>query len=371
MPKSPPQRPNTSSLRIDTQSPYFPRRPSGEVEVVRVIGQGSMGEVCFARDHALLRDVAFKRLKPDQQGMGKRLEREARIGAQLDHPHIVPVHRLVRGPDRQPLGYVMKLVQGEDLGQMLKRVKERVADGRPLEPDEDLDARIRILRAIIDAVAYAHDKGVIHRDLKPSNILIAQRGSVYLTDWGLAKIVRGRSPLATLTTVQTGRANSEEPTKLGTLMGTVAYMSPEQANGRTEGLGTESDVFSLGVMLYEILQLHHPYLDDPRKSGVLQAVRNGRVTPLDGRQAPEQVPEELLAIAEKATAVRPEDRYPDAGALADDLDRWSRGEAIQAGTDSFARQARRWLRRSPELALFTVIMLLLVDLMLLVYVLLN
>jgi serine/threonine protein kinase len=340
------------------------------VEVIRVIGSGSMGEVCFARDHALLRDVAFKRLKPDQPDMGKRLEREARIGAQLDHPHIVPVHRLLRGPDDQPLGYVMKLVQGEDLGQLLTRVKQRVADKRPLETDERLPARLRILRHIIDAVAYAHDKGVIHRDLKPSNILIAERGSVYLTDWGLAKVQRGRSPLATLTTVQTG-GTSEEPTKLGALLGTVAYMSPEQANGRTEGLGPESDVFSLGVMLLEILQLHHPYLDDPHKSGVFQAVKHGRLEPLEHSKAPEPVADELLAIARKATATRPEDRYPDAGAMADDLDRYARGEPVEALPDTVARKATRAVRNRPELGIGVVVTLLLVDLFLLVYVVLN
>jgi len=362
---------NTPDPAPEDEEPSSPRRRASDVEVIRVIGQGSMGEVCFARDHELMRDVAFKRLRRSERGVDQtaRLEREARIGAQLDHPHIVPVHGLQRGPNGE-LGYIMKLVQGEDLSKLLDRARQRHVDGRPLDHDEDMPARLDVLRRVIDAVAYAHDKGVIHRDLKPANILIGGRGSVYLTDWGLAKVVRGRSPLKTLTTVQTGSPVSEEPTHLGAMMGTVAYMSPEQANGRTEGLGTESDVFSLGVMLYEVLTLHHPYLgDDPTRAGVLQDVRAGRLTPLDPRKAPEPVDEELLAIAAKATATRPEDRYPNAGALADDLGRYMAGERIGAGKETLDRRARRWLRRRPEIGLFLVTTLLLVDLWLLVYVL--
>lgn len=364
---------NTPDPPAHQSSPEPALRRSDDVEVVQVIGSGSMGEVCFARDHELMRDVALKRLRRNERGVDQtaRLEREARIGAQLDHPHIVPVHRMQRGPDGQ-VGYVMKLVQGEDLAKLLARAKQRHRDGRPPEHDEDLAARLDVLRRIIDAVAYAHDKGVIHRDLKPANILIGGRGQVYLTDWGLAKIIRSRSPLKTLTTVQTGSPVSEEPTHLGAMMGTVAYMSPEQANGRTEGLGPESDVFSLGVMLYEVLTLHHPYLrDNPNRAGVLHDVRAGRVEPLDPRKAPEPVDEELLAVAARATAQRPEDRYPNAGALADDIHRYLAGEPVDAGPDTLRRQARRWLRRRPDLGAFTVVMLLLVDLMLLVYVLFS
>lgn len=363
---------NTPDPPDHARPPAPEQRRAADVEVVRVIGTGSMGEVCFARDHELMRDVAFKRLKRSEQTaeLAARLEREARIGAQLDHPHIVPVHRLQRGPTGQ-LGYVMKLVQGEDFSKVLQRLKQRHADGKPFEADEDLAARLDVLRRIIDAVAYAHDKGVIHRDLKPSNILVGGRRQVYLTDWGLAKVLRSRSPLKTLTTVQTGASASEEPTSIGAMIGTVAYMSPEQANGRTEGLGAESDVFSLGIMLYEVLLLWHPYLGDDGQSRThfLNDVRLGQLLPIDPRRGPEPVDEELLDIAARATAVRPEERYPNAGALADDLARYLAGEPIQASADTLSRRARRWFRRRPDLGVFAVVMLLVVDLAVLVYVL--
>lgn len=346
---------------------------ASEIEVIRVIGQGAMGEVCFARDHALLRDVAYKRLRPEQIGLIDRLEREARIGAQLDHPNIVPVHRLLRGPDQQPIGYVMKLVQGEDMAALLKRARQHEADKRPPEPGEDLAARVAIFRSVVDAVAYAHDKGVVHRDLKPANVLLAQRGAVYLADWGLAKILRDRGPLANISRVQTGTpAPAPQRQFRSGMVGSIAYMSPEQANGRDDYISTESDVFALGILLYEVLTLRHPYLYKKKEHGdVLGRVRRGEMVLRDPRRCRERVPEELLAIARKATSLQPGDRYPDAGALADDLARFERGEAITADADSFLREARRWLRHSPDLVLFTVGMLLLIILTLLLQTLLH
>jgi len=332
-------------------------RRTGDVEVVRVIGQGSMGEVCYARDPELLRDVAFKRLKrgdPEASQLAKALEREARIAAQLDHPNIVPIHRMQRGDDGE-LGYVMKLVQGETLHQLLARAVARSPADR--QPDERQGARLEVLIRVIDAVAYAHDKGVVHRDLKPANVLIAQRGQVYLTDWGLARVLKKRGPLADLSTVQIQRAASADPTEASALLGTLRYMSPEQANGRTQGLGPESDVFALGLMLIELLTLKHPYPEVDAQS-MAQRVRSGRLRIRGGDAADD----ELLDIARRATATRPEDRYPDAGDLADDLARWRRGERTVAARNTVRQRVRRILRRRPDLGVVSVVGLLAADL---------
>jgi len=342
----------------------IPRRES-DVEVVRVIGAGSMGEVCFARDRELLRDVAFKRLKRkevDDPMFRKAMVREARIAAQLDHPNIVPIHRLQQGPSGE-LGYVMKLVQGETLTTLLKRAKEH-RDHGTLEPGERQSERLALLMRVVDAVAYAHDKGVVHRDLKPDNVLIGEHGTVYLSDWGLAKIVKRRGPLADLQTVQIRRDRmASEDTEVAGMMGTVAYMSPEQANGRTSGLGPESDVFTLGVMLYEVAYLRHPYRARTMQE-MIDIVRAGKLRP-GGR---ESVDPELLDIARRATALRPEDRYPHGSALADDLKRWRNAEPTEAGRDSLGRRIQRMLRRRPDLGLSAVVVLLLLDLILLLYV---
>ncbi len=341
-----------------------PRRES-DVEVVRVIGTGSMGEVCFASDRELLRDVAFKRLKRreiDDPKLRRAMIREARIAAQLDHPNIVPIYRLQGGPAGE-LGYVMKLVQGQTLSQMLKRAREHLEGGQ-LEPGERQAERIAVLMRVVDAMAYAHEKGVIHRDLKPDNVLIGEHGTVYLSDWGLAKVVKKRGPLADLTTVQVRRDSlASEDTEVAGLMGTVKYMSPEQANGRTSGLGTESDVFTLGIMLYEIAFLEHPYRAT-NMSDMIAAVRSGKLVP--GGKEP--VDGELLDIARKATALRPEDRYPDAGALAADLRHWRNAERSSASKESLQRQFQRAMRRRPDLGLAAVVVLLLLDFALLCYV---
>ena len=330
-----------------------------------MIGAGSMGEVCFARDRELLRDVAFKRLKRkevDDPKFRKAMVREARIAAQLDHPNIVPIHGLQQGPNGE-LGYIMKLVQGETLTQHLRRTKEH-RDHGTLEPGERLPERLALLMRVVDAVAYAHDKGVVHRDLKPANVLIGEHGTVYLSDWGLAKIVKRRGPLADLSTVQVRRDRmASEDTEVTALMGTVAYMSPEQANGRTSGLGPESDVYALGLMLYEVAYLEHPYRA-ANMSEMIDVVRAGKLTP-GGK---ETVDQELLDIAAKATSLRPEDRYPHGSALADDLRRWRNAEPTTAGQDTLQRKVKRAMRRRPDLGLATVVVLLLLDLVMLCYV---
>lgn len=336
------------------------------MEVVRVIGAGAMGEVCFARDHELLRDVALKRVRRHDtqwEAQAKTLEREARIAAQLDHPNIVPIHRLQRGTDE--LGYVMKLVQGETLAHLLARARDH-HETHSLQPDETQPARLDVLTRVIDAVAYAHDKGVVHRDLKPANVLIGQRGQVYLTDWGLARVLKRRGPLADLSTVQVSTSRSIEPTETVALLGTVKYMSPEQANGRTHGLGPESDVFSLGVMLYEVLLLGHPYAGT-QSADVLAHVRAGRLAPT----GPDRADQELLDIARRATATRPEDRYPDAGELADDLARWRQGVATRAGRNTAYQRVQRVLRVRPDAGLVAVLGLLALDAALLSVILLR
>ncbi|MCB9793069.1 MAG: protein kinase [Alphaproteobacteria bacterium] len=279
--------------------------PFGVTEAQRyarggVLGEGGMGRVWAARDLRLGRGVALKEAHGDS-GLSARLAREASITAQLDHPGIVTVLDAGRGPDGRPF-YTMQQVRGHSLGEALAEAP-------------DLPARLRLLRRLLDAceaVAYAHDAGVVHRDLKPENIMLGAFGETRVVDWGLARRLdeaedgpRGPSP------------SSPALTRVGEVIGTPAWMSPEQARG--EPADARSDVWCLGAILRALLQ--GPALD-----------------PL------EQAPPELRAVVARATAPDPDRRYADAGALAQDLAAYVDGRRVDAHDYSPRELLQRFLR---------------------------
>jgi serine/threonine-protein kinase len=293
------------------------------------LARGGSGRIVAARDLAFDRSVAIKEpLEPARDG--HRLRAEAEILARLQHPSIVPVYDTGVWSDGVPF-FAMKLVEGRSLRHM-------ILDAPGLEQRLAL---IPHLIAVADAIAYAHAQGIIHRDLKPGNVLIGAFGETIVIDWGLAKRVH---TYAAPDTGDPGLGPRREPmaseTVTGAVLGTPAYMAPEQARG--ERLDERTDVYALGAMLYQLLTGDAPFSDAPG-GDIIAAVGAAAPTRIDEVQP--RAPADLVAIATKAMARAPAGRYPTAAELADDLRRFQTGRLVTARRYSPFARLRRWLRK--------------------------
>ncbi len=263
-----------------------------------VLGTGGMGVVYAATDARLARQVALK--VAHDPALGRRMAREARITAQLEHPGIVAVYDAGQDPDGRPW-YAMRLIRGRSL------------DAR-LQEAGDLAGRLTLLRHYRDAceaVAYAHALGIVHRDLKSANILVGEFGETQVADWGLARPIRAEEERWDAVLQEIGGGGG---TQVGAVVGTPVAMSPEQARG--EAVDARSDVWSLGVVLVELLR---GGLDPAAPHGVaMLAARRAGMAPSLADLDPD-TPAELIAIARKALQPDPAARYPDARALARDI----------------------------------------------------
>jgi len=272
------------------------------------VAKGGMGAIIDVYDHRMQRQVAMKVLHEEllsRQGELETFIREAQITGQLDHPNIVPVHDM--GREQGPPWFAMKLVQGESLADAFRRLS-----AGPL-PGSEIEAFITTMIKACDAVAFAHSRNVLHLDLKPHNIMVGSHGQVYVMDWGIAvRCQRGED----------GRLHPME-SKRG-LRGTLAYMAPEQARRGVGGVDERADVYGLGSILYEFLTGRPPF--EPR--GVLEdVVRVGDNVVLDPLESPtlRQPPPGLAAIARRALAHDPDERYPDVVSLQRELEALVRG----------------------------------------------
>jgi serine/threonine protein kinase len=248
------------------------------------IGRGGMGVVYAARDERLQRSIALKVVARSEHI--ERMRREACILASLEHPGIVPIHDVGELPDGRVF-YTMKLVEGERLDRFLER-------------EHSLSDLVRVFLRICEPVAFAHAHGVIHRDLKPENIMIGVFGEVLVLDWGVAHGPRGGA------------------TEAGVVVGTEAWMSPEQRAGRGDGLDARADVYSLGRILARLI--------------------------------PARAPRRLRAIAQKAASEARDRRYADAGELAADMARYLDGAPVMAHSENVFERAGRLLGRHRALA---------------------
>jgi serine/threonine-protein kinase len=284
----------------------------GRFEVRSIIAKGGMGMVLRVFDPLLGRELAVKVIRSGKNGdeQQRRFVEEAQISGRLQHPGIVPLHELGRDSAGQPF-FAMKLVEGRTLSKLLL--------GRT-SPAEELPRYLHIFEQVCQTVAYAHSKGVLHRDLKPHNIMVGAFGEVQVMDWGLAKQWQKETgaenpPTAPLPAPLEDKASRPEETKEGTVIGTLAYMSPEQARGEVRQLSPRTDVFGLGAILCEILTGVPPFWGKSWLQ-VLPDVQKGDLTETWRRLETCQAEPELIALARVCLAPRQEDRPADAGEVA-------------------------------------------------------
>jgi serine/threonine protein kinase len=264
----------------------WPELEGRRYEIREPIGRGGMGAVYRATDRELDRDVAIKVLNEPwtDAGVVAGLRQEAKILARLEHPGIVPVHDFGRLEDGRAW-YAMKLVRGSRLDAHVRGISS-------------LPERLRLFLRICEPVAFAHAHGVVHRDLKPANVMVGPFGEVLVMDWGAAKLF--------------GADDGERP---GTVLGTPGYMAPEQADGRADLVGPQSDVFALGAILAQLLEGAGP------------------------------VPRAARAIRERAGAEDPLQRYATVEELARDVTRFLDGDRVSAHRERMVDRAGRWARK--------------------------
>jgi len=288
----------------------------GDYELLEEIARGGMGVVYKARQLSLGRIVAVKMMQPGILATDEEVQRfraEATAAASLQHPNIVAIHEI---GEQDGLHYFsMDYIEGDSLAGM--------AGGKPLEEN----AAAAHVRTLAGTIQYAHDKGIIHRDMKPSNVLFDRAGQLHVTDFGLARAIDRHSSL----------------TATGALVGTPSYMSPEQAEGGKH-LGPTTDVYALGVILYELLVGRPPFQGSTPLETIQQALHAEPVLP---RQLRRGISRDLETICLTALRKDPRRRYPTAQALADDLGRFLRGEPIVARRIGMAARVWRWCRRHP------------------------
>jgi len=333
------------------------RRGAPPAESPVELGRGGIGRVLIAHDVHLGREVAVKELLPREDGGGAmpttrpdnhprhslaaaRFLREARLTGQLEHPNIVPVYELGRRTDGT-LYYTMKVVRGRTMADALNETKT-------------LAQRLKLLKHytdLCDAIAYAHSRGVIHRDIKPENVMVGEFGETVVLDWGIAKskdgkdthgveMARGLHDLQAAP--NTSDANDLAQTSDGTLLGTPLFMSPEQAQGWLDEVDERSDVWALGVVLYELLTGTTPFTG---RSAIelLVDICKKPLTPVREREP--SAPPELASIAEKALQKDKSERYPDARAMADEVRAYLTGGRVRAYEYGLWTLAKRWAAR--------------------------
>jgi len=316
----------------------------GDYRIIREIGRGGMGVVYEAEQRSLGRRVALKVL-PSAASMDprqrQRFQLEAQAAALLHHEHIVPVFGI--GSDRGVHFYAMQLIEGNPLTQVIHDLAakssiehrpgtdgDRTQPAKPSGPSSWTRARwseaARLGLQAAEALDHAHGMGVIHRDVKPSNLLIDGRGNLWVADFGLARLPQQDLDL----------------TRTGDLVGTLRYMSPEQVRAESGEVGAATDVYSLGVTLYELLTLR-PAFDAPNRQELIRRILDAE--PARPRRINPSIPKDLETIVLKAMEKEPRARYASAGALADDLRRFLDDQPIRARRPGVIDRAVKWSRR--------------------------
>jgi serine/threonine-protein kinase len=332
-----------------------PAATGSRYRILSLHARGGLGVVYVAEDTELRRRVALKEIQVHQANDGRSRHRfilEAEITGRLAHPGIVPVHGLGQHEDGRPF-YAMRFVEGETLLDAIQRYHR----GDPADRGSRRLALRQLLKHFVDvcnAVAYAHNQGVIHRDLKPSNVLLGKFGETLLVDWGLAKYLGVCQADSTVLSDDPRPGDSPAPipgdwtlptesgTQMGSAIGTPAYMSPEQAAGRWDDVGISSDIYSLGASLYTILAGVPPLPKSSDPGEWVKVAQGGIAAP---RILAPETSAGLTTICRKAMSPLPSDRYAGALDLAADIEHWLGDEPINAMPESAVARMGRWARR--------------------------
>jgi eukaryotic-like serine/threonine-protein kinase len=298
--------------------------------LTRLHATGGIGRIWVARDGDLGREIALKELRSDNAGSGvlrERFLREARITAQLEHPGIVPVYELAGKPDDQQPFYTMRFVNGRTLTEAARAYHQKRAKGQV--DSLDFLALLNSFVIVCNTIAYAHSRGVIHRDLKGQNVVLGDFGEVVVLDWGLAKLVDrpDREPHTPFVRFDPIAAEDIDLTIEGEMIGTPAYMAPEQAAGFLNLIDRRTDVYGLGAILYEILTGHRPFTGADTRE-VLRKVREDN--PVPPRQFWPDLPPALETACLRALGKKAPDRYGSATELAQEVQRWQEVQRRQA-----------------------------------------
>jgi len=325
------------------------------VKIVKLHARGAFGEVFVAQDERLSREVAVKRLRSDlpfNKRRAGRFIREAEITAKLQHPGIVPIYNLnIRGSSAS---YTMPLVLGKTLLELVAETHDEI--GLRTTPEE-WKLKIRPLLnhfiAACHAIAYAHSHDVIHRDIKPANIIIGDQGQTLVLDWGCAKEAGEAEETVDGSGIEGeeldeifGEGFSSQMTMSGAILGTVQFMSPEQASGNTKNIGPRSDIFGLGATLFNLVtndfSVDSSGTESEEISDVLEQVKQSDFRRVE--EVSSQVPPALAAICHQAMAINPDDRYATAGDLAHDIDAFLSGEPVSAYKEPWTDKTMRFIR---------------------------
>jgi serine/threonine-protein kinase len=329
-------------------------RERSRYEPTKLLGAGGMGEVVLVNDHDIERKVAVKRLLPEMTDHATlaRFVDEIRCVGRLEHPNIVPIHDV--GVDE--LGryfFVMKYVEGETLEQVI----EKLAAGEPAYVRKyTTEVRVEIFLGILHALQYAHERGIVHRDIKPANVMVGRYGEVVLMDWGIAKPLAetrdaAKGPDATLSSA------SGEPerarmfaTRVGSLIGTPAYMSPEQAKGEIDKIDVRSDLFSACVLFHELLGLRHYLADKNTLESLLEGVRSRDTeftcTQLASLKYPGTAPPaEYLHLLAKGMRKEASQRFQSASEIIDLIERIMSGKVPVQCPITFTKRSAREMGR--------------------------
>ncbi len=283
----------------------------GLYELIRVIGRGGMGEVLLAHDPICDRQLAIKRIRPDLKRhlpLKNRFLREAKITSQLTHPGIISIYTIHQEEDE--IYYTMPYIEGETLKQLLKNCQQRQ---KKAQFEGTIPALLPIFKSVCQTISYAHSKGILHRDIKPENILVGTFGEVIVFDWGLAQIIS--EPPLEMDEVEEESAVSDL-TSPGKLVGTVAFMAPERALG--EPATVQTDIYSLGVILYQILTLHLPFSRTSIKE-FRKSYKHEKLPDPEELAPYRDVPPRLSRIVKKCLEPDPKKRYQTTEALIHDL----------------------------------------------------
>jgi serine/threonine protein kinase len=317
--------------RLQTAS-ALPDLAGTRYRLIERIGSGGMGTVYLAEDSTLGRRVALKILDlPElRTELSVRLLREAHILARLEHPGIVPVHDAGTLADGRVF-YAMKFVEGERLDALAKRIGA-------------VHERLRIFQRICEAVAFAHARGILHRDLKPENVMVGPFGEVLVMDWGVAKILREdaaprevHASIGVETSRKAPTVTKPLKTEHGTILGTPGYMAPEQARGEVESIDEHADIYSLGAIL--------KFLVASKKFDAPQGSDMGGIGTKTASTTTASAPKAIAAIAQKAMAEEPANRYASVSDLAQDVARYLDGAPVSAYPESVFQKALRWATR--------------------------